>query len=197
MFQTILIYGFSGLVFTGSLGVVLFQKPVYNVLSLIFTFLNAAALYVLLGAEFVALSTVIVYVGAVCVLTLFVVMTLTETDFKIAFTSLKPYRFWIIGIAGIFAAELAILSYAPSNPVDRVVSDVSNIKAIGQVMYTQYGLIFQCCAVLLFVAMVSAVIVTFQNRSKKVVKRQNPTDQINRDPNEVLQMVKAKRGEGI
>lgn len=181
----------------GSLGVILFQKPVYNVLSLIFTFLNAAALYVLLGAEFVALSTVIVYVGAVSVLTLFVVMTLTETDFKVALTSLKPYRLWILGIALIFAAELVILSYAPSVDSSTMPSTASNIKAIGLLMYTQYGLIFQCCAVLLFVAMVSAVIVTFQNRSTKVVKRQNSTDQINRNPDEVLQMVKVKRGEGI
>ncbi len=197
MFQTMLTYGFSAIILAGSLGVILFQKPVYNVLSLIFTFLNGAALYVLLGAEFVALSTVIVYVGAVSVLTLFVVMTLTETDFKVAFTSLKPYRFLIIGMGAVFAAELVLLSYVPSVVAEKAPSQTSNIKGIGNLLYTQYGLIFQCCAVLLFVAMVSAVIVTFQNRSTKAVKRQNPTDQINRDPNKVLKMVNVKRGEGI
>jgi NADH-quinone oxidoreductase subunit J len=197
VFQTILTYGISVLILAGSLGVILFQKPVYNVLSLIFTFLNGSVLYILLGAEFVALSTVIVYVGAVSVLTLFVVMTLTETDFKVALTALKPYRFLIISIGLIFAAELVILSYIPSVEASVPSSKTSNIKAIGMLMYTQYGLIFQCCAVLLFVAMVSVVIVTFQNRSTKVVKRQNPTAQINRDPKDVLQMVKVKRGEGI
>jgi NADH-quinone oxidoreductase subunit J len=197
VFQTMLTYGFSAIILAGSLGVILFQKPVYNVLSLIFTFLNGAALYVLLGAEFVALSTVIVYVGAVSVLTLFVVMTLTETDFKVAFTSLKPYRFLIIGMGAVFAAELVLLSYVPSVVAEKAPSQTSNIKGIGNLLYTQYGLIFQCCAVLLFVAMVSAVIVTFQNRSTKAVKRQNPTDQINRDPNKVLKMVNVKRGEGI
>lgn len=197
MFQTILTCGISVLILAGSLGVILFQKPVYNVLSLIFTFLNGSVLYILLGAEFVALSTVIVYVGAVSVLTLFVVMTLTETDFKVALTSLKPYRFLIVGIGLIFAAELVILSYVPSVDTSGPSSKTSNIKAIGLLMYTQYGLIFQGCAVLLFVAMVSAVMITFQNRSTKVVKRQNPTDQINRDPKDVLQMVKVKRGEGI
>ncbi len=197
MFQTILTYGFSAIILAGSLGVILFQKPVYNVLSLIFTFLNGAALYVLLGADFVALSTVIVYVGAVSVLTLFVVMTLTETDFKVALTSLKPYRFLIIGMGAVFAAELVLLSYVPSVVAEKAPSQTSNIKGIGNLLYTQFGLIFQCCAVLLFVAMVSAVIVTFQNRSTKAVKRQNPTDQINRDPNKVLKMVNVKRGEGI
>ena len=197
MFQTILTCGISVLILAGSLGVILFQKPVYNVLSLIFTFLNGSVLYILLGAEFVALSTVIVYVGAVSVLTLFVVMTLTETDFKVALTSLKPYRFLIMGIGLIFAAELVMLSYVPSVDTSGPSSKTSNIKAIGLLMYTQYGLIFQGCAVLLFVAMVSAVMITFQNRSTKVVKRQNPTDQINRDPKDVLQMVKVKRGEGI
>jgi NADH-quinone oxidoreductase subunit J len=197
VFQTILTYGFSAIILAGSLGVILFQKPVYNVLSLIFTFLNGAALYVLLGADFVALSTVIVYVGAVSVLTLFVVMTLTETDFKVALTSLKPYRFLIIGMGAVFAAELVLLSYVPSVVAEKAPSQTSNIKGIGNLLYTQFGLIFQCCAVLLFVAMVSAVIVTFQNRSTKAVKRQNPTDQINRDPNKVLKMVNVKRGEGI
>lgn len=196
MFQPILAYAFSCLILTGSLGVILFQKPVYNVLSLIFAFLNAAALYILLGAEFVALSTVIVYVGAVSVLLLFVVMTLTQTDERFSISKLKPYRYWILGMGVIFAAELIWLLHASNSNVTAVSND-SNIKSIGSVLYTQYGLIFQCCAVLLLVAMVSAVIVTFQSRTVKHVKRQNPTDQINRDPNTVLKMVNAKRGEGI
>lgn len=199
MFQLILAYVFSCLILTGSLGVILFHKPVYNVLSLIFAFLNAAALYILLGAEFVALSTVIVYVGAVSVLLLFVVMTLTQTDERFSISKLKPYRYWILGMGVIFAAELILLLHVPNPSVTVIsnVSSVSNIKSIGSVLYTQYGLIFQCCAVLLLVAMVSAVIVTFQSRTVKHVKRQNPTDQINRDPNTVLKMVNIKRGEGI
>lgn len=196
MFQPILAYAFSCLIIIGSLGVVLFHKPVYNVLSLIFAFLNASALYILLGAEFVALSTVIVYVGAVSVLLLFVVMTLTQTDERFSMSKLKPYRYWILGMGIIFAVELLLLLQAPNTNL-AVANNVSNIKSIGSVLYTQYGLIFQCCAVLLLVAMVSAVIVTFQSRTLKHVKRQSPTDQINRDPNAVLTMVKVKRGEGI
>lgn len=194
MFQPILAYVFSFLILIGSFGVILFSKPVYSVLSLIFAFLNAAALYLLLGAEFVALSTVIIYVGAVAVLLLFVVMTLTQTDERFSMSKLKPYRYWILGI--IFAIELIILVQVPNSGLAEV-NTASNIKSIGSVLYTQYGLIFQCCAVLLLVAMVSAVIVTFQSRTLKQVKRQNSTDQINRDPNTVLKMVKVKRGEGI
>ncbi len=196
MFQPVLAYGFSSLILLGALGVVLFRKPVYSVLSLIFAFLNASALYILLGAEFVALSTVIIYVGAVSVLLLFVVMTLTQTDERFALSKLKPYRYWIFGMGAIFAAELIVLLQVPPT-IHASGNDVSNIKSIGRVLYTQYGLIFQCCAVVLLVAMVSAVIVTFQSRSVKHVKRQNPTDQINRKPEDVLQMVKVKRGEGI
>ncbi|QOL19841.1 NADH-quinone oxidoreductase subunit J [Candidatus Bodocaedibacter vickermanii] len=196
MFQPVLAYGFSSLILLGALGVVLFRKPVYSVLSLIFAFLNASALYILLGAEFVALSTVIIYVGAVSVLLLFVVMTLTQTDERFVLSKLKPYRYWIFGMGAIFVAELILLLQVPQS--SRVSDhDVSNIKSIGRVLYTQYGLIFQCCAVVLLVAMVSAVIVTFQSRSVKHVKRQNSTDQINRKPEDVLQMVKVKRGEGI
>lgn len=196
MFQPVLAYGFSSLILLGSVGVILFRKPVYSVLSLIFAFLNASALYILLGAEFVALSTVIIYVGAVSVLLLFVVMTLTHTDERFALSKLKPYRYLIFGMGIIFAAELILLLQIP-HTVSVSGNDVSNIKSIGRVLYTQYGLIFQCCAVLLLVAMVSAVIVTFQSRSVKHVKRQNPTNQINRKPEDVLQMVKVKRGEGI
>lgn len=196
MFQPILAYIFSFLILIGSLGVILSNKPVYSVLSLIFAFLNAAALYILLGAEFVALSTVIVYVGAVAVLLLFVVMTLTQTDERFSMSKLKPYRYWILGMGSIFAFELILLTQMPNTKLVAA-NNVSNIKSIGRVLYTQYGLIFQSCAVLLLVAMVSAVIVTFQSRTLKQVKRQNPTDQINRDPNTVLKMVKVNRGEGI
>ncbi|MBH1989682.1 MAG: NADH-quinone oxidoreductase subunit J [Alphaproteobacteria bacterium] len=196
MFQPVLAYGFSSLILLGALGVVLFRKPVYSVLSLIFAFLNASALYILLGAEFVALSTVIIYVGAVSVLLLFVVMTLTQTDELFVLSKLKPYRYWIFGMGAIFVGELILLLQVPES-IHASGNDVSNIKSIGRVLYTQYGLIFQCCAVVLLVAMVSAVIVTFQSRSVKHVKRQNSTDQINRKPEDVLQMVKVKRGEGI
>jgi NADH-quinone oxidoreductase subunit J len=196
VFLTVLAYIFSGLILVGSVGVILSQKAVYSVLFLIFAFLNSAALYVLLGAEFVALSTLIVYVGAVSVLLLFVVMTLTRTEDKITFAQLKPYKKWILGMAGVLALELGLL--VPAVSMSSVsVSSISNIKLIGQTLYTKYGLAFQGCAVLLLIAMISAVIITFQVRMSKNVKRQNPTDQINRDPTNVLKMVRVKTGEGI
>jgi NADH-quinone oxidoreductase subunit J len=99
-------------------------------------------------------------------------------------------------MAGILALELGLL--VPAVSMSSVpVSSISNIKLIGQTLYTKYALTFQGCAVLLLIAMISAVIITFQVRMSKNVKRQNPTDQINRDPTNVLQMVKVKTGEGI
>lgn len=196
MFETALAYLFSGFILVAAAGVVLLKKPVYSVLCLIFAFLNASALYILLGAEFIALSTVIVYVGAVAVLLLFVVMTITQVDQRVSLRSLKPYRYWILAMAAFFAAELILLAQRPGTPTVPA-EQASNIKSIGLLLYTQYGLLFQGCAVLLLVAMVSAVIITFQSRSNKFVKRQNPTDQINRDPKDVLRMVKVKQNEGI
>ncbi len=197
MLQSLLAYSFSAFIVLGALGVVFTSKPVYGVLSLIFAFLNGTALYILLGAEFVALSTVIVYVGAVSVLLLFVVMTLTQTNQRLSWNHIRPYRYLILGIVIVFIAELILLAHVPAELSQRVPSNIYNIKAIGAVLYTQYGLIFQACAALLLVAMVSAVIITFQSRSDKKVKRQNPTDQINRNPDEVLKMVNVKQGEGI
>lgn len=196
MFQLGLTYFFSALIIGGALGVILCHKPVHAVLCLIFAFLNSAALYILLGAEFVAISTLIVYVGAVSVLLLFVVMTLTSREEKVTLAQLKPYRYWFLGMTMIFAIEL-ILLLQTSQQSKATIQSVSNIKNIGNLLYTQYSLIFQGCAVLLLVAMISAVIITFQSRTAKYVKRQNSTDQINRNPEDVVQLIKVKRGEGI
>ncbi|MCP5322702.1 MAG: NADH-quinone oxidoreductase subunit J [Candidatus Paracaedibacteraceae bacterium] len=194
-----LAYLFSGLILAGAIGVIISRKPVYSVLFLIFSFLNASALYILLGAEFIALSTIILYVGAVAVLLLFVVMTLTEPAEKLSWAALKTHRYWIGGMAAVFALELILAIKSPklSSDISSTSAHMSNIKAIGSILYTKYGLIFQCCAVLLLVAMVSAVIVTFQSRSPKNVKRQKVSDQINRNPDEILKMVKVKNREGI
>lgn len=193
-----LAYLFSGLILAGAIGVIISRKPVYSVLFLIFSFLNASALYILLGAEFIALSTIILYVGAVAVLLLFVVMTLTHPTESLNWAAVKAHRYWIGGMAIVFALELILAIQSPKLSADIPSSvHMSNIKAIGAVLYTKYGLIFQCCAVLLLVAMVSAVIVTFQSRSPKNVKRQKISDQINRNPDEILKMVKVKNKEGI
>lgn len=196
MFQLVLAYFFSGLIILGALGVILCPKPVHSVLCLIFAFLNGAALYILLGAEFLALSTLIIYVGAVSVLLLFVVMTLSSAEGKLGLSQLKPYRYWVLSMAVIFAGELILLTQTAQKSKGNIPS-LSNIKTIGNLLYTEYGLIFQGCAVLLLVAMISAVIITFQSREVKFVKRQNPTGQINRNAADVVQLIKVKRGEGI
>lgn len=184
-------YGFSALLLLGALGVVFLRRSVHAVLSLIFTFLNGSAIYILLGAEFVALSTVIVYVGAVSVLLMFVVMTVDNQKE----TRKVSYKYWALLFAVFLMIELIVLTQA--RDVSIAQSSGVNIHEIGKSLYTTYGLLFQGCAVLLLVAMISAVIVTFQSRVKKSVKRQTPSDQIARNPDDVVTLVKVKRGEGI
>lgn len=191
MFVSTLFYIFSALLLLGAFGVVFLRCSVHAVLALIFTFLNGSALYVLLGAEFVALSTVIVYVGAVSVLLMFVVMTVDDAERK----KWVGYKFFALLLGVFLMIELILLTKAK----ERVIfcNMGTNIVEVESLLYIKYGLVFQACAVLLLVGMVSAVIVTFQSRSKKIVKRQNPRDQIARDPNEVLTLVKVKQGEGL
>lgn len=191
-----LAYLISGLILLGGVGVVISAKPVYSVLFLIFSFLNSAVLYILLGAEFVALSTIIIYVGAVSVLLLFVVMTLTNSAEKSVLAKLITYRYWIGGIVGIFAVELIVSLYSSKLTVELSHQPIA-LKDIGKVLYVKYALLLEGCAVLLLVAMVSAVIVTFQSRGVKNIKRQNPADQINRKPDEILRMVPIKNREGL
>ncbi len=185
---------FSMSLLIGSFGVVLLRRPVHSVLSLIFTFLNGAAIYILLGAEFVALSTVIVYVGAVSVLLMFVVMTIDKDEKKYK-NNKKAYKYWALSLGVFFVTEIVLLTTVKNVSIAQSAS--VNISEIGRQLYTTYGLAFQGCAVLLLVAMVSAVIVTFQSRTTKNVKHQNTFDQVNRNPDEVVTLVKVKQGEGI
>lgn len=204
----ILFLGFSFCVLLGALGVACFKSAVHAVLSLVFAFLNAAALYIMLKADFIALSTIIIYVGAVSVLLLFIVMTLTHSN---TLNGFYKYRYWIIGLAFVFAAELITLSLFAPDPVPVIVHQLkiagsrveylngtqSGIYSLGVALYSKYMFLFILLAVLLFVAMVGAVIIVFQNRSSKFVRRQNASNQINRDSNKVVSLVEVEKGEGI
>lgn len=186
----------------GALGVVFLNNVVHAVLSLVFSFLNAAVIYVMVGAEFVALSTIIVYVGAVSVLLLFIVMTLTNTLNGGVLKSFYAYRYWIVGLAVAFAIELLLLNsttYYPSLQTlnAHTASTNSNVYDLGVLLYTKYMFLFVLLAVLLFVAMVGAVIIVFQNRSEKYVRRQSASTQVNRDPKDVVDMVTVKKRGGI
>lgn len=201
LFYALTFYGFATLMIVSSLLMILSSNAVHSVLYLIFAFLNSAGIYILLGAEFISLSTVIVYIGAVAVLFLFVVMTM-ETNSPSPLRSLKGYKF-VLGIAGsVFLAELLVMAFmwkikSRTGGLLGIEPKVENTKAIGAVLYTDYAVVFQASAIILLVAMVGAIVLTFREGGKRHARRQNSTDQINRDPKKILRMVSKKQGEGI
>ncbi len=189
-------YLFAGILTMSALMVIVARNPVHSVLFLIMAFFNSAGLFVLLGAEFIAMLMVIVYVGAVAVLFLFVVMML-----DISFADLRKgaMQYVPIGlvIGGVLLAELAFLysnwSFAPGAK-DVVASPVSgfegatNTEALGQVLYTDYVFPFQVAGLILFVAMVGAIVLT--HRRRPGVRRQNISDQHARRVEDVLEIQK-------
>ncbi len=196
--QTIAFYVFAAVAVLSALLVVGNRNPVYSVLFLILTFFNVAALFVLIGAEFLAMMLVVVYVGAVAVLFLFVVMML-----DINFVELRQgfVRYLPIGalVGAILAAELVFVvatnglgTAAPSAPTPPI-DQVSNTEALGNIMYTQYFYLFQVAGLVLLVAMMGAIVLTHRERAG--VKRQRIAAQVERSRNSV-QLAKVKTGDG-
>ena len=179
-------YLFSAILLLSSLMVISTKNPVHSVLFLILAFLNAAGIFVILHAEFLAMILIIVYVGAVAVLFLFVVMML---DFKTSLEKDNILQYMPIGllIGLVFIAELVIVLINTrldlsniqilSNPLDNF-SDQSNTEAIGSILYTNYVLYFQLSGVILLVAMVGSIVLTLRDREG--VKRQIVSEQIDR-----------------
>ena len=177
------------------------RNPVHSVLFLILAFFSAAGLFVLLGAEFLAMLLIVVYVGAVAVLFLFVVMML-DVDFTklrqgfanylpiggaLALLILFELIFVNIAVAGKGAAANQTLLAAPDNE--------SNIKAIGHVLYTTYLYLFEASGFVLLVAMIAAIVLTLRHRA--YVKRQDISSQVNRARRDAVAVIPAKSGEGI
>ena len=170
-------YLFAGVTVASAFMVVTSRNPVHSVLYLILAFVNAAGLFMLLGAEFLAMLLVVVYVGAVAVLFLFVVMMLDVdfAEFRQGFLQYLPIGA-LIGL--IFAVELllvvgtwAIDPQIVRAPVAAIPSNISNTEAIGQVLYTQYIYYFQAAGLVLLVAMIGAIVLTLRERPG--VKRQD------------------------
>ena len=187
-------------VISGTL-VITARNPVHAVLFLILTFFNAAGLFVLLGAEFLAMLLIIVYVGAVAVLFLFVVMML-DVDFaelRAGFIKNAPVGL-IVG--GIVLAELIALfgvygfDVGVGNQLAAAAPEgVSNTKALGLLIYTKYAYFFQGAGLILLVAMVGAIVLTL--RHKEGVKRQSISAQVNRTPEMSMEVVKVAPGQAI
>jgi len=175
-----------------ALAVVVAHKPVYSVLALVACFFNAAGLFVLLGAEFVAFVLVIVYAGAVAVLFLFVVMML-ETEPKQTRVFNRKEVLAALAVTAVLLAE-GMISALGFREGAANVANADNIRAIGRVLYTDYFYPFQVTGVVLLVAIVGAISITM--RGAPHVKRQKISEQINRMPEEVLEIVKKETGEG-
>ena len=194
-------YLFSAVILLSSLMVISTKNPVHSVLFLILAFLNAAGIFVILHAEFLAMILIIVYVGAVAVLFLFVVMML---DFKTSLEKDNILQYMPIGllIGLVFIAELVIVLINTrldlsniqilSNPLDNF-SDQSNTEAIGSILYTNYVLYFQLSGVILLVAMIGSIVLTLRDREG--VKRQIVSEQVDRKGK--IELVDVKSGEGV
>lgn len=200
--QALAFYLFAGVLTLSALMVIAARNPVHSVLFLILAFFNAAGLFILLGAEFVGMILVIVYVGAVAVLFLFVVMML-----DISFADLRKgaMQYVPVGLAtgALILAELAavysawVFSPGAAKNLDVPVSrfgDASNAESLGAILYTEYALPFQLAGLVLLVAMIGAIVLT--HRVRGGVRRQSVADQHARRPADVLEIRRITPGTG-
>lgn len=183
--------------------VVLARNPVHSVLWLILAFFSSAGLFVLLGAEFVAMLLVIVYVGAVAVLFLFVVMML-DVDFTELKSGLAKYAPMGLLLGVVLLLQMGAMfghwTFAENAQDLRAavtpdIGDTQNTVALGQIIYTKYIYLFQAAGLILFVAMIGAIVLTLRHRPD--VKRQNILEQIYRDPAEAVELKDVKPGQGL
>jgi NADH-quinone oxidoreductase subunit J len=193
-------YFFSGILLISAVMVVSSRNPVHSVLFLILAFINAAALFLMTGAEFLAMVLVIVYVGAVAVLFMFVVMML-DVDFVALREGVQQYAPVGAAVGVILFVEMALV--VTGWTVSPAASDlglaptpegVTNTVAIGSILYTKYIFLFQLAGVILLVSMIGAIVLTLRDRTRG--KRQNISLQQARMPADTLTMVTAKLGQG-
>jgi NADH-quinone oxidoreductase subunit J len=200
MIANLAFYLFSFILLSSAVMVVSSRNPVHSVLFLILAFINAAVLFLLAGAEFLAMVLVIVYVGAVAVLFMFVVMML-DVNFAELREGFQRYAPLGALVALILFVELALVvtgaSIAPGAAAARLFptpTDVTNSQALGDLLYTKYLVLFQLAGVILLVSMIGAIVLT--HRDRKRGKRQDLVTQHARVPADTLVMVSAKLGAG-
>jgi NADH-quinone oxidoreductase subunit J len=194
-------YLFAILAVASAAAVIVAKNPVHAVLFLILTFFNAAGLSILLGAEFLAMLLIIVYVGAVAVLFLFVVMML-DVDFaelRAGFIKNAPMGLFVGGLVLLELVALFLARgfgvVAVTTAAQPVPQGVTNTAALGRILYTDYVYYFQGAGLVLLVAMIGAIVLTLHHRTG--VKRQNIGVQVGRDPKAAVEVVKVKAGQGI
>ena len=196
-----LFYIFSFMLVSSALAVVSVRNTVYSVMFLVFAFFNAAALFILLGAEFLAMLLIIVYVGAIAVLFLFVVMML-NVDRKEIKKEINRHLPILILAAIIVFCEIylitkfsAIKSYETTKLFPTPL-DIHNTKAIGNILYTDFILPFQLSGGILFVAMIGAIVLTMKIETR-FIKKQKIQDQVLRTRKDSIEIVKVESGKGI
>ena len=200
---TIAFYLFAAMIIASAVMVIAARNPVHSVLFLILAFFNGSGLFVLLGAEFLAMILVIVYVGAVAVLFLFVVMMLdiNFVELRQGFLQYLPVGalvgvillielFFVIA-AGITDPEVVALASAPIPPI----SEITNTEALGQLIYTRYVYLFQAAGMVLLVAMIGAIVLTL--RQREGVRKQSIARQVSRTRAEAVEIKKVTPGSGI
>ena len=200
MFADLIFYVFAATLLLSAMGVVVARNPIFSVMFLILCFFNCAGLFVLMGAEFIGLLLVLVYVGAIAVLFLFVLMTI-DVDFaqlKQGTASYLPVGLMVGGLmvtelilaakAGVFSGEM--LHQAMPTP-----EGTQNIVAIGQVLFTDYLMPFQLAGIILLTAMVGAITLTFRRREG--VRRQNINKQVLTRREDAVENKKVKPGQGL
>ncbi len=195
MISSFFFYLFAAVTCLASLMVVSSRNPVHSVLFLILAFFNAAGLFILLQAEFLAMLLVVVYVGAVAVLFLFVVMML-DINFVELREGFQKYRTLGIVIGIVLLAELLTTFFQLASDSGGLpeVTGIHNTAQLGRVLYTDYIYLFQLAGLLLLVAMIGAIALTL--RSRPGVKRQTVADQNNRRREDSVRLAKVKSGEG-
>ena len=203
MIAALFFYLFAGICVASAFMVISSRNPVHSVLFLILAFVNAAGLFMLMGAEFLAMILVVVYVGAVAVLFLFVVMML-DVDFaelRQGFLNYLPIGA-LVGLVLMVELLLVLGAWAIGAGVQRTVvlpippaETVTNTEALGLVLYTRYVYFFQAAGLVLLVAMIGAIVLTL--RHKPDVKRQNIADQVARKKAAIIELHKVRPGQGL
>ncbi|KUF09074.1 NADH-quinone oxidoreductase subunit J [Pseudoponticoccus marisrubri] len=185
----------------GGLFTVISRQPVHSVLWLILAFLSSAGLFVLMGAEFVAMLLIIVYVGAVAVLFLFVVMML-DVDFAELKAEMARYMPLALLIGLVILMQLAMAfgvweasEIAEAQRAAPITGELHNTQALGMILYDQYFLLFQLAGLILLVAMIGAIVLTLRHRQD--VKRQDVLAQMYRDPAKAMELRDVKPGQGL
>jgi NADH-quinone oxidoreductase subunit J len=194
-------YMFAAVTVAAGLMVTISRNPVHSVLWLILTFLSTSGLFVLLGAEFVAMLLIIVYVGAVAVLFLFVVMML-DIDFAALKGEMARYMplGLLIGVILLMQVAIGVGVWQVADGAEGLrqavaPTEIENTRALGMLLYDRYFLLFQLAGLILLVAMIGAILLTLRHR--KDVKRQNVLQQMWRDPAKAMELKDVKPGQGL